>query len=160
MPLILAGVIMFFGSLAQGALGFALGLIAAPLLVEVGFSLAQAVALTTLSIGIQVLFGAWQLRAHIPWRDVKLAASVRFLTVGLGVLLLLNIETMDTEGVKRLVGILVLLGVAARMASGKIAVGDPPLAASDRGIQRERHLAGAGSDGRSAAGAVDDDARL
>ncbi|MCY3833870.1 MAG: sulfite exporter TauE/SafE family protein [Chloroflexi bacterium] len=130
MPLILAGFIMFCGSLAQGALGFALGLIAVPLLVEAGFSLAQTVALTTLSIGIQVMFGAWQLRAHIPWRDVKLAAIVRFLTVAIGVLLLLNVETMDTDGVKRLVGVLVLLGAAARLAAGKIVERDPPLAAS------------------------------
>ena len=74
---------MFFGSLVQGTIGFALGMIAVPLLVEAGFSLSQAVALTTLTIGIQVMFGAWQLRAHIPWDDVKPAAIVRFLTVAL-----------------------------------------------------------------------------
>ena len=121
MPLIWAGVIMFFGSLAQGAIGFALGLIAVPLLVEAGFSLSQAVALTTLAIGIQVIFGAWQLRAHIPWDDVKPAAILRLLTVPLGVLLLLNVETMDADGVKRLVGVGVLLGVILRVAAGKVA---------------------------------------
>ena len=121
MPLIWAGIIMFAGSLAQGAIGFALGLIAVPLLVEAGFSLSQAVALTTLAIGIQVIFGAWQLRAHIPWEDVKPAAILRLLTVPLGVLLLLNVETMDADGVKRLVGIGVLLGVILRVAAGKVA---------------------------------------
>ncbi len=121
MPLIWAGIIMFGGSLAQGAIGFALGLIAVPLLVEAGFSLSQAVALTTLAIGIQVIFGAWQLRAHIPWDDVKPAAILRFLTVPLGVLLLLNVETMDSDGVKRLVGVGVLLGVILRVATGRIA---------------------------------------
>lgn len=121
MPLIWAGIIMFGGSLAQGTIGFGLGLIAVPLLVEAGFSLSQAVALTTLAIGIQVIVGAWQLRAHIPWDDVKPAAIVRFLTVALGVLLLLNVETMDAAAVKRLVGIGVLLGVMARVAAGKIA---------------------------------------
>ena len=112
---------VWLGSLAQGTIGFALGLIAVPLLVEAGFSLSQAVALTTLAIGIQVIFGAWQLRAHIPWDDVKPAAILRFLTVPLGVLLLLNVETMDTVGVKRLVGIGVLLGVILRVAAWKIA---------------------------------------
>ncbi len=121
MPLIWAGIIMFAGSLAQGAIGFALGLIAVPLLVEAGFSLSQAVALTTLAIGIQVIFGAWQLRAHIPWEDVKPAAILRLLTAPLGVLLLLNVETVDADGVKRLVGIGVLLGVILRVAAWKIA---------------------------------------
>lgn len=130
MPLILAGIIMFGGSLVQGAIGFALGMIAVPLLVEAGFSLAQAVALTTLSIGIQVIFGAWKLRAHIPWADVKLAASVRFLTVALGVLLLLSVETLDAGAVKRLVGFGVLLGVIARVAAGRSFRRDWPLAAS------------------------------
>ncbi len=115
-----AGIIMFLGSLAQGAIGFALGMIAVPLLVEAGFSLSQAVALTTLSIGIQVLFGAWQLRAHIPWGDVKLAAAARFLTVPIGIFLLLTVEQLDTEQVKRLVGIGVLFGALLRaFASGK-----------------------------------------
>ena len=130
MPLIWAGIIMFGGSLVQGTIGFALGMIAMPLLVEAGFSLSQAVALTTLSIGIQVMFGAWQLRAHIPWHDVKLAAIVRFLTVAVGVLLLLTVETMDTVGVKRLVGVGVLLGVVVRVVAGKLVRRDWPTAAS------------------------------
>ena len=108
MLLLAAGVIMFGGSIVQGAIGFALGMIAVPLLVEAGFSLSQAVALTTLAIGIQVLFGAWQLRAHIPWGDVKLAAALRYLTVPIGVLLLLSVEGMEAEEMKRLVGLGVL----------------------------------------------------
>lgn len=119
MPLVWAGFVMFFGSLVQGAIGFALGMIALPLLVEAGFSLSQAVALTTLSIGIQVLSGAWRLRAHIPWDDVKPAAIMRLLTVALGILLLVNIEAMDAAAVKRLVGMGVLLGVIARVIASK-----------------------------------------
>ncbi len=117
MSLLMAAPIMFFGSIVQGAIGFALGMIAVPLLVEAGFSLSQAVALTTLSIGIQVSFGVWRLRAHIPWADVKLAGGIRFLTVAIGVLLLLNVEALDAAAVKRLVGLGVLLGVALRAAA-------------------------------------------
>ena len=130
MPLILAGIIMFGGSLVQGAIGFALGMIAVPLLVEAGFSLSQAVALTTLSIGIQVMFGAWQLRAHIPWPDVKLAAITRYLTVAIGILLLLRVEAMDAVAVKRLVGIGVLFGVIVRLTAGKLLRREWPVAAS------------------------------
>ncbi len=114
MLLLAAGLIMFGGSIVQGAIGFALGMIAVPLLVEAGFSLSQAVALTTLAIGIQVLFGAWQLRAHIPWGDVKLAAALRYLTVPIGVLLLLSVEGMEAEEMKRLVGLGVLSGALIR----------------------------------------------
>lgn len=114
MSLLLAGIIMFAGSIVQGTIGFALGMIAVPLLVEAGFSLSQSVALTTLAIGIQVLFGAWKLRAHIPWNEVRLAAIARYLTVPIGVFLLLSVESLDTDTVKRLVGLGVLLGVGIR----------------------------------------------
>ena len=114
MSLLAAGIIMFGGSIVQGAIGFALGMIAVPLLVEAGFSLSQSVALTTLAIGIQVLFGAWKLRAHIPWKEVRLAAILRYLTVPIGVLLLLSVESMNADQVKPLVGLGVLLGVAIR----------------------------------------------
>lgn len=130
MSLLLAGLIMFGGSIAQGAIGFALGMIAVPLLVEAGFSLSQSVALTTLAIGIQVLFGAWKLRAHIPWPEVKLAAVLRYLTVPIGVLLLLSVESLDTGAVKRLVGLGVLLGLGLRSLARGENVRELPLALS------------------------------
>ncbi len=130
MSLLLAGLIMFGGSIAQGAIGFALGMIAVPLLVEAGFSLSQSVALTTLAIGIQVLFGAWKLRAHIPWTEVKLAAVLRYLTVPIGVLLLLSVESLDTGAVKRLVGLGVLLGLGLRSLARGENIRELPLALS------------------------------
>ncbi|MCY4536955.1 MAG: sulfite exporter TauE/SafE family protein [Chloroflexi bacterium] len=117
MPLILAGLILLFGSVVQGAIGFALGMIAVPLLVDAGYSLSQAVALSTLAIGIQVMAGAWQLRDHIPWSEVKLAALVRYVTVPVGIALLLLVEDVNGADVKPLVGIGVLIGVAVRLAA-------------------------------------------
>lgn len=124
---IAAALIMFGGSVVQGAIGFALGMIAVPLLVEAGFSLSQAVALTTLAIGIQVLFGAWQLRAHIPWGDVKLAAGLRYLTVPIGVLMLLSVESLEADQVKRVVGFGVLLGALIRALARGNAIRQLPL---------------------------------
>ena len=115
MALFWAGLIMFAGSIVQGAIGFALGMIAVPLLVEAGYSLSQAVALTTLAIGIQVAFGVWNLREDIPWADVKLAGLLRYATVPLGIWLLLNVEALEADTVKRLVGCGVLLGVGMRL---------------------------------------------
>ena len=130
MALIWAGIILFGGSIVQGTIGFALGMIAVPLLVEAGYSLSQAVALTTLAIGIQVAFGVWQLREHIPWDDVKLAALLRYLTVPLGIWLLLQIENMDANAVERLVGCGVLLGVGLRMLARGQKARDLPLSIS------------------------------
>lgn len=130
MPLIFAGFILLFGSFVQGAIGFALGMIAVPLLVDAGFSLSQAVALTTLSIGIQVMAGAWQLRDHIPWSDVKLAALTRYATVPIGIMLLLLVEDINGSDVKPLVGIGVLIGVAIRLAAPQQLKRDLPLPVS------------------------------
>ena len=127
MPLILAGLILLFGSFVQGAIGFALGMIAVPLLVDAGYSLSQAVALTTLAIGIQVMAGAWQLRDHIPWSDLKLAAVVRYATVPIGIALLLLVEDVNGSDVKPLVGIGVLIGVAIRLAAPQQLKRDLPL---------------------------------
>ncbi len=127
MTFVLAGIILFGGSIVQGTIGFALGMIAVPLLVEVGYSLSQAVALTTLAIGIQVTFGAWQLREHIPWHDVKMAALLRYLTVPVGIWLLLQFENMDADAVKGLVGCGVLLGVCLRMLAPGQKTRDLPL---------------------------------
>ena len=117
MPLILASLVLLFGSFVQGAIGFGLGMSAVPLLVDAGYSLSQAVALTTLAIGIQVMAGAWQLRDHIPWSDVKLAALVRYATVPIGIALLLLVEDVNSSDVKPLVGIGVLIGVAIRLTA-------------------------------------------
>ena len=142
MSIVLAGIILFFGSVVQGAIGFALGMIAMPLLVEAGFSLSQAIALTTLAIGIQVMFGAWKLRKHIPWQDIKLAAIVRFLTVAIGVLLLRSVENMDSQLVKQLVGACVLLGVLIRTLGGRRAKGEWPLPVSIAAFSISGILAG------------------
>lgn len=130
MQLILAGLILLFGSFVQGAIGFALGMIAVPLLVDAGYSLSQAVALTTLSIGIQVLVGAWQLRRHIPWQDVKLAAVTRYATVPIGILLLLLAEDVNGADVKPLVGVGVLIGVAIRLSAPQQIKRELPLSIS------------------------------
>ena len=124
MPLLLAGGILLFGSVVQGAIGFALGMIAVPLLIDAGYSPSQAIALTTLAIGIQVLFGSWQLRAHIPWQEVKLAALVRYATVPLGIVALLLLEDAGSAAIKPLVGCGILLGVGIRVYAGNSAIRD------------------------------------
>ena len=64
------GVIMTFGSLLQGALGFASGLLGVPLLVLSGFSLLEATVINFISTGVQNVAGAAQLWDHLEWRDI------------------------------------------------------------------------------------------
>lgn len=110
-----AGVVALFASVLQGAIGFGYGLVAVPLMLSVGFSLAQAVAVSTLSIGIQVLVSSLQLYPHIPWNDVKLAALIRYLTVPIGVLILVSVETLNTDVVRRVVGVALLVAISIRL---------------------------------------------
>lgn len=126
-PLISAGIILLFASFVQGTIGFGMGMIAVPLLITAGFSLSQSVALITLAIGIQVLFGTSQLRHHIPWQDVKFAIFIRMLAVPIGVLILLSFENMDTDKVKQLVGIAILIALAIRMMPTQKQKRDLPL---------------------------------
>ena len=115
MNFFIAGSITFLGSLVQGAVGFAYGLISVPLLTWAGFDLSQAVALTTLSIGIQVAISSYKLRAHIPFKDVKLAAFIRYMTMPIGIIILLTVENFNRSQVKRIVGVIVLLSVLIRI---------------------------------------------
>ena len=126
MSLILAGIIMFCGSIVQGTIGFALAMISIPLLAEAGFSLTQAVALATVATGIQEIFGVYHLRKHIPWGEVKWAASIRLVAVAVGVMLLRSSESLDSELVKQLVGVVILLGVLIRTVGGRRAKGEWP----------------------------------
>ncbi len=51
--LIFIGLILFFSSLIQGAVGFAFGLFAIPLLVWAGLSLSEAAVITPISVLVQ-----------------------------------------------------------------------------------------------------------
>ena len=80
--------------------------------------------------GIQEVFGVYDLREHIPWKEVKWAATVRLVAVVIGVLLLRSVENMDAELVKRMVGAVVLLGVLIRTVGGRRAKGEWPMPVS------------------------------
>ena len=149
MSLLLAGIIMFGGSIVQGTIGFALSMISIPLLVEAGYSLSQAVALATVVTGIQEVFGVYDLRQHIPWGEVKWAASVRVVAVAVGVLLLRLVENLDAELIKQLVGMAVLLGVMIRTVGGRRIKGEWPKPVSIAAFSISGILAGAVGTGGS-----------
>ncbi len=109
-PILLAAVILFVSSLIQAMIGFAFNLIAIPLLIWSGFSLAESVAMTAIPIFVQLSLNSWKLRRHIVWRDLPVPVTVRFLTLPVGITLLYTINTLDTRTIKQVVGI-ILLGI-------------------------------------------------
>ena len=108
--MLLAALILFGASLIQAMIGFAFNLIAIPLLIWSGFTLAESVAMTSIPIFVQLSLNCWKLRDHIAWRDLPLPIVIRFVTLPIGVALLYAINSMDTGTIKQLVGV-ILLGI-------------------------------------------------
>jgi len=114
-PLIIAAVILFFSSMTQAMIGFAFNLIAIPLLIWTGFSLAEAVVLTSIPIFVQLTTNAWKLKEEIVWSDVLPAAAIRYFTLPVGIGLLYMLNHLDTAYIKQLVGIMLLLILATQL---------------------------------------------
>jgi len=109
-----AAVILFLSSAVQSIIGFAFNLLAVPLLIWSGFSLAQAVALTSIPILVQVSVSTWKLREHVVWKEVLPASLIRYLTLPVGISLLYWVNTLDAGTVKQIVGGLLLLILATQ----------------------------------------------
>jgi uncharacterized membrane protein YfcA len=107
-----AALILFLSSTLQSIIGFAFNLLAIPLLLWSGFTLAQAVAITSIPILIQVSVATWKLRGDVPWREVLPAAGIRYLFLPVGISLLYWVNTFQPTQVKQIVGALLLLILA------------------------------------------------
>jgi uncharacterized membrane protein YfcA len=90
-------------------------LFAIPILIWVGVGLSQAVAILSLSIFIQVLVATYQLRDEVRWRQVLPATLIRYLTIPIGISLLLAIDSLDRTQVKQILGVLLLLVVLVQL---------------------------------------------
>jgi hypothetical protein len=112
---VLIAATLFFSSILQGAVGFAFGLFAVPMLVWSGLPLSEAVVITSISIFFQVLVGTFQLRAYIRWREVLPATVIRYMTVPVGIGLLLVIDTLNQSQIKQILGGLLLLVIFSQI---------------------------------------------
>lgn len=107
-----AAVILFLGSLLQGAIGFAFVLFALPLLLWAGLPLSHSVALVLVSVLAQVAVGVYQLRDSIRWRSTFFATALRYATLPVGLLILVQLDSLELDSAKQVIGILVLLLLA------------------------------------------------
>lgn len=115
LQLLVIGLIFFLASMLQGAVGFAFALLVIPVLVWTGISLSEAVAMVAVTGAVQLLVAAYQLRFDVRWREVGLATIVRYVTLPLGILLLVYIDNLDRTQMKQILGAIVLLAVASQM---------------------------------------------
>lgn len=113
--LLVIGLIMTFGSLMQGALGFASGLIGVPLMILSGFSQLEATVINFISTAPQNVFGAVRLSEHVDWRDVVWPTVFRALAMPVGFIALDHTRGLDQSVVKQIIGAFVLASVLTVM---------------------------------------------
>ena len=104
---------MTIGSVLQGAIGFASGLMGVPMLVLCGFSLIEATVINFISTTVQNFTGAIQLREHIEAQDVTWPAILRCVGLPLGTLALAATPDLDQNLVKQIIGVVLLVSVLA-----------------------------------------------
>ena len=117
----LVALIMTLGSIVQGAVGFASGLIGVPLLVLCNFSLPEAATINLVSTSLQNVTGAWKLWPHLEKRELVLPVIVRSLALPFGTYAaylanrqLNPAQSKQLVGVFLLVVVSLLLGLKAR----------------------------------------------
>jgi len=109
----LIATIMTLGSVVQGAVGFASGLIGVPLLVLSGFSLPEAATINLVSTSVQNVTGAWKLWAHLDSRELLFPVLVRWMAIPGGVYAAyIADQQLDPAQTKQLIGVFMLVVVS------------------------------------------------
>jgi uncharacterized membrane protein YfcA len=100
--------ILLAASMIQGLVGFASGMIAIPLLLIVGTTLPEAVAISAVAAFAQNLLGLYALRREVPFRESVRPILVRFLALPVGIVALKLSGELDQEQVRQIVGLIIL----------------------------------------------------
>ncbi len=114
--IVLVAAVQFCASLLQSSVGFAYALFATPLLVRLGFSLPQAMALTCLSSLVQTATGVRQLAHEVRWKLVWSTTAIRYAATLVGALALKRLAALPAEDIRMTVGILILTIVTTQLA--------------------------------------------
>jgi uncharacterized membrane protein YfcA len=103
--------VMTFGSVIQGCVGFASGLIGVPVLVLCGFPLLDATVINFVSTSVQNFAGAHRLRGHLATSEIFWPTLFRCLGLPLGTLALQATATIDPRSVQQIIGLVLLASV-------------------------------------------------
>jgi uncharacterized membrane protein YfcA len=116
----LIALIMTFGSVLQGAVGFASGLLGVPLLVLFGWSLPEAATINLVSTSLQNLTGAVKLWSHLETRDLVFPVVVRWLAIPVGTYVAWTTDKyLSHDQAKQLIGF-VLLAIILLLYFGRV----------------------------------------
>ena len=108
--------ILFVAALVQGILGFAMAVVAIPLLVWIGMPMSEAVALSGTSTMIQAFTGMIKLRQAIPWSDVVPATVIRLAILPIGILGLVWLNEIPVANLKATLGVCIIILVALKLS--------------------------------------------
>jgi uncharacterized protein len=108
--LLLVGIVMIFGSIIQGAVGFASGLLGVPLLVLCGFSIPEAATINLVSTSVQNFTGAWRLRDYLDFDELIYPTVIRLgFAIPLGTYTASFIDNyVSPDRTKQILGVLLL----------------------------------------------------
>ncbi len=107
-------VIVFLGSILQGAVGFGIGLFSIPILVWFGIQLPATVAIIVVASGFQTLWSWFKTREHMDWRDPLPITAIRLLALPLGIFALGLLNAQGQGRIKQVVGGVILAILAAQ----------------------------------------------
>ncbi|MCH1506627.1 MAG: sulfite exporter TauE/SafE family protein [Verrucomicrobiales bacterium] len=110
------GMILFVAAVVQGLIGFAMAIVAIPLLVWTGLPLSEAIAVSMASTMVQALTGMFKLRHAIPWEIVRLSLVVRSLSLPIGILIMVQLDGIETSEVKAVLGSCIILIVLVKIS--------------------------------------------
>ena len=105
---LLAAAVVAFCSCVQAAVGFSYSLFAIPLLLWIGFSLPEAVALAIVTSAFQQVYAVACLRRSVEWKLLPLPLLAGVLGLPLGVLALRHLAGQASDTVRFWIGVLVL----------------------------------------------------
>jgi uncharacterized membrane protein YfcA len=126
MELLAAALALVAGSLMQGTVGFAAGIVAIPLLLFSGFSLPQAVAINGVGSFIQSVYAVYHLRREIVYRDAIRPIVARMLLIPVGVGVLGLADQLDQRQVRQVVGVVMLVLLILQLAWRRSSQGSWP----------------------------------
>lgn len=107
--------ILFLAAIVQGLVGFALAIVAVPLLVWHGLSLSEAIAIGSASTLIQAVTGMIKLRRSIPWESVRPSIVLRLIALPIGIAVLVRLDGLERDQVKAVLGGLIVLLVVSQL---------------------------------------------
>lgn len=109
------GLIVFFGSIVQGTVGFAAGLFGIPLLLLAGLELPQAIMIVLIAGFGQNMLGSYKLWHAVEPRIALRPIVIRFAALPLGVGALYLLHGVGEQRIKQLVGLVLLAIVVLQL---------------------------------------------